>query len=132
MTVGVRPDTAEPDRQSSPENVSSPTSELRRIDFTGAIWFAATIIATTVPLGGMLAAGWHPSDSIPVLAVVWWVGATAIVVGIASLVWAGCPVLGSSLEKADRQKSFCIRAGVVLYLGGTGAAIFALLINPGG
>jgi hypothetical protein len=67
----VRPDTAEPDRQSSSKNVSSPTSELRRIDFTAANWFAATIIATTVTLGGMLAAGWHPSDSTPVLAVVW-------------------------------------------------------------
>ena len=132
MTVGVRPNTVEPDRQSSPENVSSPTSELRRIDFTGATWFAATIIATTVPLGGMLAAGWHPSDSTPMLVVVWWVGATAIVVGIASLAWAGCRVLGSNLEEADRQKSFCIRAGVVLCLGETGAAIFALVINPGG
>lgn len=132
MSGGVRPGSAEPDRQSSPENVSSPASELRRIDFTGTIWFAATIIATTAPLGMMLAAGWHPSDLIPVLAVVWWFGATAIVVGIASLAWAGCPVVGFSLEEADRQKSFCIRAGVILYLGGTVAAIFALLINPGG
>lgn len=123
------PERTGPASLSSPEKVSTPAAELRRIDFTGTIWFAAAIIASTVPLGVLLAAGWRPGSLTLVLAFVWWAGAAAVAGGVALLAWAGCPVLGFSLEKADRQKSFCIRTGVVLYFAGTVAAALAVLLS---
>lgn len=105
-------------------------AELRRIVFTGTIWFAAAVIAAGVPLSGLLAAGWRPSDLTPVAEVVWWVGAALALVGVAGFGWAGCPVLAWALPVAERQKSICIRGGVGLFLVGSVAATVAILSVP--
>jgi hypothetical protein len=114
----------------SEESFTSTTAELRRIDFTGTIWFAAAIVATAVPLGSLLAANWRPSELPPPLGALWWIGAALTLVGTAALAWAGCPVLGFTPEEADRQKSLCVRAGVALYLGGTVIAALSLIASP--
>ncbi|MEP6478807.1 MAG: hypothetical protein ABJB03_05415 [Rhodoglobus sp.] len=108
----------------------SVVGELRRIVFTGTIWFAAAIIASGIPLAGLLAAGWRPADMPMVPEIVWWVGAALALIGVAGLGWAGCPVLAWALPIAERQKSICIRGGVGLYLIGTVAAGVAILSVP--
>jgi hypothetical protein len=105
-------------------------AEVQRIDFTGTIWFGATLIATAIPLGGLLASGWRPSALGDGLVELWWVGAALMVVGMAGLVWAGCPVAGFPLPVADRQKAITIRAGIVLYGVGAVAAVLAVLLSP--
>lgn len=106
------------------------TAELRRIVFTGTIWFAAAIVAAGVPLSGLLSAGWRPSDLPPAAEVVWWVGAALALIGTAGFGWAGCPVLAWGLPVADWQKSISIRGGVALFLIGTVAASVAVLASP--
>jgi len=114
------------------ESFTSTTAELKRIDYTGTIWFGAAIIATGIPLSGLLSSGWRPGD-LPVFAeAVWGVGALIALVGTALLAWAGCPVLAFTPERADRQKAFSIRAGVMFYLGGSVLSLIAILASPAG
>ena len=108
----------------------STVAELRRIDFTGTIWFAGAIIATAIPLAGLLSAGWRPSDLPLPAEVTWWVGSALALVGIAGFGWSGCPVLAWPVSVADRQKSITIRGGVAVYLVGTVAALVAVLAVP--
>jgi hypothetical protein len=109
---------------------ASTAAEVQRIDFTGTIWFGAALIATSIPLGGLLASGWRPGDLADGMVEVWWFGVLLMVVGMAGLVWAGCPVAGFPLPIADRQKAITIRAGIVSYSVGAVAAVFAVLLSP--
>jgi hypothetical protein len=115
----------------APERSSeeTPEAELRRIDFTGTVWFAACLLATSIPLGALLSAGWRPGDLAGDLAVLWWSGAVLIVAGLAGLVWAGCPVLGFPIEVADSQKRFTMRGGIVIYGIGSVASVLAVLLS---
>lgn len=108
----------------------SVVGELRRTVFTGTVWFAAAIIASGIPLAGLLAAGWRPADLPIVPETVWWVGSALALIGIAGFGWAGCPILAWALPIAQRQKSICIRGGIGLYLIGTVAAGVAILSVP--
>ncbi|CAN5304709.1 hypothetical protein BH09ACT5_BH09ACT5_11470 [soil metagenome] len=108
----------------------STVAELRRIDFTGTIWFGAAIIAVAIPLTGLLAQGWRPYD-LPVAGeVAWWVGAALTLLGVAGFAWSGCPVLAWPVRVAERQKSITIRGGVALYLVGTVVSLIAILSTP--
>lgn len=111
-------------------NEESTVAELRRILFTGTIWFAGSIIAAGIPLAGLIASGWRPHDLPMPISAVWWVGAALAVVGIAGFGWAGCPVLAWEVPVATRQKSICIRGGVGLFLVGTVMAGVAVLTVP--
>lgn len=116
-----------------PEDIAqeeSSIAELRRINFTGTIWFAAAIVAVGVPLSGLLAQGWRPAD-LPLMAeVAWWVGAAFTLLGIAGFGWSGCPVLAWPALVAERQKSITIRGGVGLYVAGTVISLIAILSVP--
>lgn len=107
---------------------STRDAELRRIDYTGVVWFAATAIATAILAGALLIRGWAPSQLPVGAAIVWWAGTGVTVLGLASLAWAGCPILGPDLERADRQKSVCIRVGVVSFLLGAVAAALVVIV----
>lgn len=108
--------------------IESVSSEVRRIDATGTVWFASSTLSAAVVLAGIMAAGWNPADLALPASIAWWVGAVAVLLGIAGFGWAGCPVLGFPVEQADRQKSLCIRTGVVLYTaGGVIVALSTLL-----
>lgn len=99
---------------------------------TGTIWTAAGSIAPALVLGPLLASGWRPT-ALPVLAAsAWWVGVLAAAVGLALLVWAGCPVLAFELDEAYAQKVLSIRLGIVLNLSGMAVAGIAVLLSPGG
>ena len=126
----TRPGTEFPDAVTGDIDDESVVAELRRIDFSGTIWFAAAIIAAGIPLAGLLGSGWRPADLPTLAAGVWWIGVSLAFVGTAGFAWAGCPVLSWEIPVADRQKSICIRGGVVLYMVGTAAASVAVFVTP--
>lgn len=108
----------------------SVVAELRRIDFTGTIWFAASIIAVGLPLAGLLSQGWRPADLPLPAEITWWVGAALTMIGIAGFGWSGCPVLAWPVPIADKQKSITIRGGILLFIVGTVASSIAVLSVP--
>lgn len=114
----------------SRSDVTSTSSELRRIDFTGTIWFAATVVGSGIPMAALLVSGWRPHELPAFAAIVWWIGGALVVLAAAAFAWAGCPVLDTDVTTADRRKSLCIRAGVVLLLAGGVAASLAVLLAP--
>lgn len=109
------------------ESVEAETDRIIRV---GSLWTAVGAIAPVLGLGPLLAAGWRPGDLPMLLDLVWWLGAVAAAVGLALLVWAGCPVLGFKLDQAYRQKVPSIRIGIVLNLGGMALAGIAILLSP--
>ena len=104
--------------------------ELRRINFTGTVWFAASIIAVCIPLAGLLGQGWRPTDLPLTAETAWWVGAAFTLIGIAGFGWSGCPVLAWTVPVAERQKSITIRGGIAVYLLGTVVSLIAILSTP--
>lgn len=123
-------DTPEHDTAEEYAAEESTVAELRRIDFTGTLWFGAAIIAVGVPLAGLLSQGWRPADLPGAAEIAWWVGAALTVIGIAGFAWSGCPVLAWPVPIAERQKSITIRGGVALYLAGTVISLIAILAVP--
>jgi hypothetical protein len=107
-------------------------AETDRIIRTGTIWTAAAVITPALIIGPLLASGWRPSHLPGFAAVFWWIGVIAAAVGVALLIWAGCPVLGFSLDQANAQKVFSIRVGIVLNVSGMALAGLALLLSPAG
>jgi hypothetical protein len=106
-------------------------AETDRIIRTGTIWTAAAVIAPALILGPLLASGWRPDQLSGFGETFWWIGAIAAAVGVALLIWAGCPVLGFPLAQANAQKVFSIRVGIVVNVSGMALAGLALLIAPG-
>ena len=114
----------------TPADFTAPAAETGRIVRTGTMWWAAGASAAGVVLGPLLGAGGRPAGLPPLAGVVFWVGAVVAALGLALLVWAGCPVLGFGLEDAYRQKIVSIRVGIVLNLGGMTLAGLAVLLSP--
>lgn len=106
-------------------------AETDRIIRTGTVWTAAAVVAPALILGPLFGAGWRPSQLPEFATVFWWIGAIAAAVGLALLIWAGCPVLGFPLPRANAQKIFSIRVGIVLNVSGMAVAGLALLLSPG-
>lgn len=106
-------------------------AETDRIIRTGTIWTAAAIVAPALILGPLLASGWRPDHLVGFGETFWWIGTIAAAVGVALLIWAGCPVLGFPLAQANAQKIFSIRVGIVLNVSGMALAGLALLVAPG-
>jgi uncharacterized membrane protein YbhN (UPF0104 family) len=107
-------------------------AETDRIIRTGTTWTAAAIIAPALILGPLLGTGWRPSQLALPISVFWWIGVIAAAVGVALLIWAGCPVLGFPLAQANAQKVFSIRVGIVLDVSGMALAGLALLLSSAG
>jgi hypothetical protein len=100
--------------------------EVQRIDHTGTVWFSTALIAVALPVTGLLVSGWRPSQLPSDAAVAWWIGATLIGLGLASIGYAGCPVYWGNEHIAHRQKAIAIRAGLVMFLVGAAVALVAL------
>jgi hypothetical protein len=118
------------ERTTSVDDETFQDVEVRRIIRTGTIWTAAAVLAPAIGLGPMLASGWRPYELPLPLAIAWWVGAVAAGLGVALLIWAGCPVLGFGLRDAYRQKVPSIRIGIVLNVSGMVLATLAILVSP--
>lgn len=109
------------------EHAMTPEAEVRRIDHTATIWFAAALAAGSVIVGAIVLSGWRPTELPAALGAVWWVGAALASIGLAGIGYAGCPVYWGDVATAHRQKSIAIRGGLVLYLLGGFLAIAAML-----
>lgn len=105
-------------RSGDDEAVASVGAELRRIDFTGTVWFAAGLVFLALIVMGALVGDWRPA-TLPVgLRIVWWTGAVLLTVAVALFAWAGCPVLRTEVARSDRGKAVAVRVGVVGFLAG--------------
>ena len=111
-------------------DVTSRSVEIQRIIRTATAWTAAGVITPAAGLGPLLASGWRPTDLIVPAEVLFWIGAVAAGLGLASLIWAGCPVLGFTLEAAYKQKVLCVHIGVVANIAGMAACGLAILLSP--
>ena len=112
------------------DSFESAGAETARIIRTGTIWTATALLTPAIALGPLLASGWRPTHLPLVFGVMWWVGVVAAAIGLALLIWAGCPVLGFPLEQAHRQKIFSIRSGIVLNAAGMAVAGLSVLLAP--
>jgi hypothetical protein len=101
--------------------------EVQRIDRTGTIWFAATLISVALPVAALFISGWRPADLDDPERVLWWVGATITAIGLAAIGYAGCPIYWGNVSVAHLQKSIAIRAGLVCFLIGSFVAVIAVL-----
>ena|SRR6187551_1523482 len=101
--------------------------EVRRIDHTGTIWFAAMIVAVAIPLGAIILSGWKPTDLVGAGPDVWWIGFVFTWIGIALVSYAGCPIYWGNVHTAHKQKSLASRGGVVFFMIGTLTAVSAML-----
>jgi hypothetical protein len=108
----------------------SARDEIERIVRGATIWTATGVLTPAVGLGPLLASGWRPADLPIDLEVAWWFGAVVAAVGLALLIWAGCPALGTGLESAYRQKMQSVRFGIVLNVAGLAIAGLAVLLSP--
>ncbi len=113
--------------QDKSADLMSAREEVQRIDRVGSLWFAATVLASSIALLGLVTTGFHPASLGGDGEIAWWIGATLNALGLGALGYAGCPIYWGSVETAHRQKSVAIRAGLALYLLGGWVAIIALL-----
>jgi hypothetical protein len=111
------------------EDLMSAQAELRRIDRTATIWFAAAVIAVALPVGALLLGGWRPADLPAPAAFVWWVGAVLIGLGLGGIGYAGCPVYWGNVPTAHLQKSIAIRGGCACFIIGSFVALVAVLVS---
>ncbi|MGN6272173.1 MAG: hypothetical protein ACTHMQ_03700 [Protaetiibacter sp.] len=111
-------------------DVESRAVETQRIIRTGTVWLAAAVLAPLIGLGPLVASGWRPFELPPPAQLAFWLGAVAAAVGLAGLVWAGCPVLGFRLPQAYKQKVVSIRVGIVLNVSGMALCGLAILLSP--
>jgi hypothetical protein len=109
-------------------NVEDPVEEVLRTDFSGTIWFGATLLSSSIVIAGLLMSGWRPADLGPA-AGVWWFGAALTTIGTAGLAYAGCPVQGPNLQFDDRTKTIAIRAGLLVFAVGAIISLIAVLTN---
>jgi Family of unknown function (DUF5706) len=70
--------------------------ELVRADTKAQILFAATGVVISVVIGGILSGHWRPHDLSCRAELVWWIGVAAAGVGVAALVYALWPRIGSA------------------------------------
>lgn len=70
--------------------------DLARADNKAQILFAAAGLAISVVIGGVLAGDWRPHDLSCVAEAIWWIGAGASAIGVASLVCSLWPRVGRS------------------------------------
>ncbi len=112
--------------------IESAEAETERIIRSATLWLGATIVTAALLLGPSVAAGWRPADLPLQDQAVWWFGAVVAALGMAALVWAGCPTLGYPLAQAWVQKRICVRVGIVASLIGMSLAGLAVLLAPAG
>lgn len=99
----------------------------RSHEFTATLWFAAALVAETLPFAGILISGWPPSDLAPLAETFWWIGGSVGIGGLASIGYAGCPIYWGGTRVAHLQKSISIRAGLAMFvIGSTVVAVTAL------
>jgi len=108
----------------------TPENNVQRIMWTGTVWFAAAVGSVAVALGLLLASGWRPSVLVGGEAVLWWIAFSVVVLSLGLIGWSGCPILEVSVRIADRNKTRTMQLGTLLFIGGSSAAMLAVLLGP--
>lgn len=108
----------------------APEQNVRRIMWTGTIWFVAVVASIAVVLGLLLSSGWRPALLSAGLSILWWIGSGVVVLSIGLIGWSGCPVLEVSVRTADRNKTRTMQFGTLLFILGSAAALLAVLLGP--
>lgn len=103
--------------------------EVQRIDRTGTIWFAATLIGVAIVAASLVLSGWRPAQLPEPAQVAWWIGFGAVTLGLGGIGYAGCPIYWGNVSVAHAQKSVTIRAGLVLFLLGSVTMLATILAN---
>jgi hypothetical protein len=112
------------------EQLMTPEANVQRIMWTGTVWFAAAVGSVGVALGLLLSSGWRPSILAGGDAVLWWIAFGVVVLSLGLIGWSGCPILEVSVKTADRNKTRTMQLGTLLFILGSAAAVFAVLIGP--
>lgn len=113
-------------------DLMTPVKTVRRIMVTGTVWFAAAVLAIAIVAGPLLASGWRPDVLSGGVAVLWWIGATVVALSLGLIGWSGCPILEVDVPTADRNKTRTMQLGVLCFILGGTATMFAILLGPAG
>jgi len=116
--------------QRDKNRLMAPENNVRRIMWTGTIWFVGVVAAVALVLGDLLQSGWRPSQLPADLEVLWWIGSALVMLSVGLIGWSGCPVLEVDVPTADHNKSRTMQLGTFLFITGTAAALFAVLMGP--
>ncbi|GAA1000664.1 hypothetical protein [Subtercola frigoramans] len=110
----------------------SAEQNVQRIMRTGTVWFAAAVGSVAVVLGLLLSSGWRPAALTGGVKLLWWVGSSLVTVSIGLIGWSGCPILEVDVPTADKNKTRTMQLGTMLFIVGSAAALFAVLLGPAG
>ena len=110
----------------------SAEQNVQRIMRTGTVWFAAAVGSVAVVLGLLLSSGWRPAILTGGVKLLWWVGSSLVTVSIGLIGWSGCPILEVDVPTADKNKTRTMQLGTMLFIVGSAAALFAVLLGPAG
>jgi hypothetical protein len=113
-------------------DLMSPDQNVQRIMWTGTIWFAAAVASIAITMGMLLSTGWRPALLVGAARAVWWVGAAFVALSIGLIGWSGCPILEVDVPTASKNKSLTMQLGTMLFIVGSAAALFAVLLGPAG
>jgi hypothetical protein len=112
------------------DDLMSPDKNVQRIMWTGTLWFGAVVASIAITLGVLLGSGWRPSVLPPGLGILWWIAFFVVLLSIGLIGWSGCPILEVSVKIADRNKTRTMQVGTLLFIVGSAAALFAVLLGP--
>jgi hypothetical protein len=113
-----------------PGDLMRPDINVRRIMWTGTIWFAAAVGAVALVLGPLLSSGWRPALLTGGVRVLWWMGSAIVALSIGLIGWSGCPILEGDVPTANRNKSHTMQLGTMMFIVGSALALFAVLLGP--
>ena len=110
-------------------DLMTPVRTVRRIMVTGTVWFAAAIVAVAMFVGPLVASGWRPSQLIGGAETLFWIGAFIVAVSLGLIGWSGCPILEHDVPTAERNKTRTMQLGVLSFILGSTAVVFAVLLS---
>jgi len=111
-------------------DLMGPVENLQRIMWTGTLWFVGGVVAVAVAFAAVLLSGWRPELLSTPGEVLFWVGAGAVALSLGLIGWSGCPILEVSVPVSDRNKTKTMQFGTAIFLVGSAATMFAVLLGP--
>jgi hypothetical protein len=111
-------------------DLMTPARTVRRIMVTGTVWFAAAILSVAIFIGPLMASGWRPSVLSGGVENLFWIGSVIVALSLGLIGWSGCPILEHDVPTADRNKTRTMQLGVLSFILGSTATVFAVLLSP--
>ena len=126
----ARPHSPGPSIEAPLHELMTPEVNVKRIMWTGTIWFAAAVAGIAIVLGLLLSSGWRPASLPTDAQALWWIASTIVVLSVGLIGWSGCPILEVDVPTASRNKSRTMQLGTMLFIVGSAGALFAILLGP--